>query len=431
MLSRCSQVLATDAKPPPAQVKDMEGIAKMSGAATRDYCSHYQIVYFSLTDALRRDAIAQNHLDKPRFIPPTAAAPPDFAPHSAIVERLHNYTSIEAFDMSYCFSNITPTLSGGQSIRDGTGSIGGNSNATIELPNPNFTVFQGNPLNNRFKFLLANLVSFSGIGSFERYVRPGITASDQRRYRFTAERGGAMRCSLFGCWTYLSPARCNNHLAYSLNNYSLDRAHFEPCDHHHKRVGFVARFANVMQLGYPCLPQSWNQAVRGTLRALSLIHTHRETYQSLVRKHTRNLLEDNTFCRDTAMRMQSAYLKDDEARRPLDDRSLGTRAGLSKWLREVGLVCEVSGILIHPCSPSPFQLHPDRINDDIAHNKSNINVRCQLFCSTVNPSKEQWLQVILEQDMVRLTGTERALVTAELARLAAGNMTPKHAYRTR
>ena len=217
------------------------------------------------------------------------------------------------------------------------------------------------------------------------------------------------------------------------NNYSLDAAHSDAWNHDPEWVGWMCRFANVPQLGYPCLPQSWVQAVSGTIRALRLMETAPEAYQSLVKQHTHALLADTIFCRDATNRMTSAYKADDDARprRPLVDRSLQTRTGLSEWLRKVGLVCEVSGILIHPCSPSPFQFHPDRINDDIAHNESNTNVRCHVFCQTDNPSKEQWLEVILDQNLVLLTDTERALVTDELARLAGGNTTPKHAYRTR
>jgi hypothetical protein len=292
-------------------------------------------------------------------------------------------------------------------------------------------VFSGLALSNRFKWFLAHYASFGGIGSLEPYVHPSGNPSDQRRYRFTAKKDARMRCSLFGCWTYLCPERSMNHIAYSPNNYSLDAAHSDPWNHHPEWTGWICRFANVPQLGYPCLPQSWTQAVSGTIRALRLMETAPEAYQSLVQQHTRALLADTKFCRDAKRRMQSVYRWDVAENRPLVDRRLATRAGLSEWLRKVGLVCEVSGILIHPCSPSPFQFHPDRFNDDIAHNKSNTHVRCHVFASTWNPSKEQWLQVILDQNLVLLTDTERALVNAELARLFDGNMTPKHAYRTR
>ena len=86
-------------------------------------------------------------------------------------------------------------------------------------------------------------------------------------------------------------------------------------------------------------------------------------------------------------------------------------------------------MLIHPGN-SPFEGHWDRSSDDFGHNENNISLVCMVFNSPDNFSTEQWFQILLDQLLVPLTNGVRALVSAELSRLAeGGRMTAKHAFR--
>ena len=53
----------------------------------------------------------------------------------------------------------------------------------------------------------------------------------------------------------------------------------------------------------------------------------------------------------------------------------------------------------------PFKLHLDRCCDDLSPTRQNCRVVCLCFRSAFNPSREQWLTLLLEQDSCRWTST--------------------------
>ena len=79
----------------------------------------------------------------------------------------------------------------------------------------------------------------------------------------------------------------------------------------------------------------------------------------------------------------------------------------------------------------PFKLHLDRCCDDLSHTRQNCRVVCLCLRSAFSPSREQWLTLLLEQDLVPLDQHDSTLVSVELNDLKVGDKTTrKHNART-
>lgn len=112
------------------------------------------------------------------------------------------------------------------------------------------------------------------------------------------------------------------------------------------------------------------------------------------------------------------------------DRGLADAKDLAEWFRKKRAMCDTSLMLVNE-NPGTYQEHLDRCCDGLLHTRQNCRVVCLCFASAYNLSREQWLTLLLRQDLVPLTEHEGTIVRAELeATAAGGKMTRKHMDRT-
>jgi hypothetical protein len=110
---------------------------------------------------------------------------------------------------------------------------------------------------------------------------------------------------------------------------------------------------------------------------------------------------------------------------------LGEADTFRTWFRKKGALCDTSFALVNKHKGS-FQVHFDRCSDDSTHTRLNCRVVCVIFASFYNLSREQWLTLLLGQDLVPLDHHDKNIVRAELDAIAKdGKMTRKHCVRSR
>ncbi len=341
----------------------------------------------------------------------------------------NTYGNLAAFLPRFVFNIITiseltsvTVMSGG--IND---ALGGNlADSAFELPSAPTTTFSGHQLNPSMVFLLTLFVAYGGVGLWTRYFLPSGVATTDLKYRF--EQVKPMLCSLFG--VPLDLIQCSNYLSASVNNFSHDPRHSAGDDHVWQFLELICLFLNITEDHFACLRQVWVMAIEGTLEALRFKHDSPEAYKARVAAHTESLLADKEWLNLALRRAQASIRKDASNGRQVVDRSLGDRVAFARWFRKKGAVCDNSLMLTNRFR-GPFTEHFDRCCDDLTHTPQNTRVVCMCFRSAFNPSREQWLTLLLGQDLVPLTDDDRTLVRKELAAIAAGgNMTRKHHVRT-
>jgi hypothetical protein len=264
-------------------------------------------------------------------------------------------------------------------------------------------------------------VAYGGIGSWTRYFLTSGVAPTQLKYRFSQIT--PMLCSLFG--VHLDLHLVGDPLSPSVNNFSNDTRYSEQHAHVPEFSEIIALFANVMEVHFTCLRLVWVMAIEGTLEALRFKHTDRVAFDARVAEHTESLLANEEWLNRVLKRNTETLSKEGNK-----DKGLSNRYDFAQWFRKRRAICDISFGLVSDLQGS-WQEHLDRCCDDLLHTRQNCRVVCLLFASAYNLSREQWLSVLLRQDLVPLTELDRIIVGAELAATAAdGKMTRKHCVRT-
>jgi hypothetical protein len=308
-------------------------------------------------------------------------------------------------------------MSGGNNV-----VFGGNlAESVFQLPKAETTTFKGNPLNPGIIFLLALFVAYGGKGRWTRYFLTSGVATTELKYRFSQIT--PMLCSLFG--VDLDLHLLGDPLSASVNNFSNDTRYSDQHAHVPEFTELIALFANVMEVHFTCLRLVWVMAIEGTLEALRFKHANPLAFAARVAQHTESLLANEEWLRRVLKRNTDTLSKEGNK-----DKGLSNRYDFAQWFRQRGAMCSTSFVLVSDLLGS-WQEHLDRCCDDLLHTRQNCRVVCLLFASAHNLSREQWLSLLLRQDLVPLTELDESIVRAELAATAAdGKMTRKHCVRT-
>jgi hypothetical protein len=305
--------------------------------------------------------------------------------------------------------------------------FGGNlAESVFQLPRAETTTFSGKPLNPGIIFLLTLFVAYGGKGRWTRYFLTSGVSPTQLKYRFSQIT--PMLCSLFG--VHLDLHLLGDPLSPSVNNFSNDTRYSDQDAHVPEFSEIIALFANVMEVHFTCLRLVWVMAIEGTLEALRFKHADRAAFDARVAEHTESLLANKEWLNRVLTRNSRTLYKEELAGRPVVDKGLADARKFAQWFRERGAICNTSFVLVNG-RQGTWQESIDRCCDDLLHTRQNCRVVCLLFASAYNLSREQWLSLLLRQDLVPLTELDRIIVGAELAATAAdGKMTRKHCVRT-
>jgi hypothetical protein len=223
------------------------------------------------------------------------------------------------------------------------------------------------------------------------------------------------RCALYGV-----PLVVNDKLlSPSVNNFNVARG----CDskeHRADECALVCTFSNVSQHeAIPDLRAACADAVRGTLAVLEAREVRGA--QSFGEREDKDTEEEAVFMAGLGC---NRYFKkrighmakrnrhsDTQAGR---DNDLKTKKALLECLRAHGPRCDITHMLFTTDS-SPFFPSCDRIDNAKGHVRSNVRWVARLFCGNVNPTRAEWLRIIvLQQTLVPLTPRQRELVEREL-----------------
>ena len=410
------------------EIKDMNVIGLQASAS-----AHKDVIVGSGNhnrDGLR-NAIASAHLPgRPLYKEPECEAHPDFRVHKFFSVQACKYTDLNEFDPRDVFSTITTDESGVTSMGGGNNLLGGNlGNAVLEMPSTEMTRCRGVDLPQAFTLFMGYFVAGGGTGVWRPVGSSGGTSSDEPN-RLCFEMRTPMKCSIFGTDLNMLTINAATPFTASINNVSNDDEHSEQQRHIWKRAECINLCFNVAERGIWCLKQAWVMTVNGTLDSLRRKATDRRAFDERVAQHTKSLLGDDKWLARMMHLNRCALVKDGKEGRTSDAEKLNIRAVFIKWFKKNGAICENSEMLVNR-EKGPFHEHCDRCLDNIDHTTRNCRILCLIFSHRFNVSREQWLQHLLDQDLVYLTVDDRTRVHAELERLAANEMmTRKHAART-
>jgi hypothetical protein len=421
----------------PPKITTMQEIKDMNLGRLKAYASSHHDVTVGRGNENTvglRNAIARAHIQGcDLYEEPTGAAAPDFRAHKFIGTMASRYTGLGKFEPSQVFSTVTTNASGVTSLGGGNNLLGGNlGKAVLEMPPTALTSRRGVDLPRGYTFCLTLFVAGNGTGQWRPVGNSGGGNTSDEPHRLCFQLKTPMHCSILGTKLNMLTVDGATSFSASLNNVSTDDEHSNRKNHVWNLTEFVSLCLNVPERGISCLKQAWELTIVGTLESLRYKACDRRAFDARVAQHTQTLLGDNEWLSRMLQTNANAHQKDVAACRNSDGKKLHDRHVFIKWFESNGAVCEVSELLINRAGGA-FQAHFDRCCDNIDHTTRNCRAVCLIFCSTWNVSREQWLQLLLDQDqdLVQLTDDDRARVDAELKRLAENQMmTRKHAART-
>jgi hypothetical protein len=414
----------------------MQELKDMTTDQLKFYATHHRVTVGrgNWNQQGLRNAIARDHLKADQFEEPDNVAPTDFRCHKFFNVFAKGYRGLSKFKPKTVFGTISTDESGVTSMRDGNSRlVGGNlRNSVVEMPPAELTSSRGRDLQPCYVFFLTLVAAYDGACEWKRVAvsngrrDPGVP----RRLRLVMTRD--MRCSMLGTRVDMKPEGKTTPFTATLNNVSNKAKHSKPRNHVPKHTEILNQFLNWAEHYIFCLKHTWQMTIVGTLDALRRKTSDRDKYEARVAQHTKTLLSNAGWLDGVLHHNNSVYHGDvrNNPERIGNGEQLRDRDVFIKWFENNGAVCEVSEMLINDAAGA-FKLHLDRILDDRDHTTRNCRAVCLIFMHQKNPSREQWLQLLLDQDLVHLADDDRTRVTAELKRLAANEMmTRKHAVRT-
>jgi hypothetical protein len=410
----------------------MQEIKDMNTIGLQAYASAHDDVIVGRGNFNRdglRNAIASAHLGG-RYKEPECAAQPDFRAHRYFARQASRYTGLNEFDPAEVFSTITTDESGVTSMGGGNNLLGGSlRNAVLEMPSTAMTRRRGVDLPQAYTLFMGYFVAGGGTGKWRPVGNSGATDSDEPN-RLCFELETSMKCSIFGTDLNMLTINAATPFTASINNVSKDDEHSEQEKHVWERSECINLYLNIPERSIWCLKQAWVMTLMGTLDSLRRKYTDRRAFDERVAQHTKTLLADKEWLARVMHSNGVAHQKDVREGFTSDAEKLKDRAVFIKWFKKNGAICENSEMLVNR-EKGPFHEHCDRCLDNIDHTTRNCRILCLIFSHRFNVSREQWLQQLLDQDLVYLTIDDRTRVHAELKRLAANEMmTRKHAART-
>ena len=219
------------------------------------------------------------------------------------------------------------------------------------------------------------------------------------------------------CWTFRGDEREQN-------------------NHDPMRIGIVNRFLNRAQgdrhgVHTPCLREAAREHAGAFLFHLEMKVHRPEEYNRVITAATKALFDNGGWVAHMKRRIANTRMCDEAHYGGAD--SDFTYPNFAAWVeRTGGICCDVSGIPLCP-ERGTFGVHLDRIGDltnkcrkwGVNHNFRNLRIVATHFCHETNPSSEEFLELMLEQDLVPLSERDRANIAQEQQFLSTHNGTRK------